>query len=496
MTDFVDLSARQAVAHIRDGAITAEAYAARLIERQRALAPLNALTWMDEERLLEAARASDVARRAGRGRGLLDGLPIIVKDNIDTVGFLTSSGTASLKDLRPKADAPVTAALWRAGAVLFGKANMHELAGGGTSSNPAFGFVRNPWDAARTAGGSSGGTAAALAARIVPAGLGSDTAGSVRIPSAFCGTAALRPTIAGSRKLYSDEGVVPLAADLDTIGPMARTIADVALLHEAITGQKAAPRGLEGARIGILRGRHWEDIDDDVRAVAETATRKLGAAGATLVEIDIADFAVEAWAVFETLLVNGFRGDLAIWFARHAAQYDAADIISRVASRDTRRLFEMARDSGIPVGAVAAARGPRREAIRARYARLFRDHGLDAIAYPTEPLTAPLIPPAGDAFEDEVIVAGKATNKVGILIRNTGITCGIGAPGVSLPAGLAPSGLPVGLELDGLPGADAALLGLGVAAESAIGLLAPPSTAMILDGLGRVGAEGNVHGRA
>lgn len=496
MVDLIDLSAREAVTHIRDGAITAEAYAARLVERQRALAPLNALTWMDAERVHEAARAVDVARRAGKPCGLLGGLPVIVKDNIDTVGFPTSSGTASLKDLWPKVEAPVAAALWRAGAVLFGKANMHELAGGGTSSNPAFGFVRNPWDAARAAGGSSGGTAAALAARIVAAGLGSDTAGSVRIPSAFCGTAALRPTIAGSSKLYSDEGIVPLAADLDTIGPMARTLADVALLHEAITGQKAAPRGLAGARIGIPRGRHWEEIDDDVRAVAEEATMKLRAAGAILVEIEIADFAAEAWAVFETLLVNGFRDDLAIWFARHAPQYDAADIISRIASRDTRRLFEMARDSGIPADAVAAARGPKRDAIRARYAQLFRDHGLDAIAYPTEPLTAPPIPPSGDAFEDDVIVAGKATNKVGILIRNTGITCGIGAPGVSLPAGRTPSGLPVGLELDALPGADGALLGLGIAAESAIGSLAPPSTAAILDSLGRVDARENSHGRA
>ena len=242
MPDAIDLSAREAVAHIRDGAMKAEAYAARLIERQRALAELNAIAWMDEERLLEAAHGLDQARLRGEPLGLLGGLPVAVKDNIDTVGFPTSAGTESLKSFRPKADAPVAAALWRAGALLFGKANMHELAGGGTSSNPVFGFVRNPHDPTRTSGGSSGGTAAALAARIVAAGLGSDTAGSVRIPSAFCGTAALRPSIAGARKLYSDEGVVPLAADLDTIGPMARTIDDVALLHEAITGEAPTRR--------------------------------------------------------------------------------------------------------------------------------------------------------------------------------------------------------------------------------------------------------------
>jgi indoleacetamide hydrolase len=488
MSDLIDLSARDAVAAIRDGDVSAEAYALRLIERQRALAALKALTWIDEGRLLEAARAVDVARRAGRPLGALGGLPVIVKDNIDTVGFPTSAATASLKALTPRADAPVVAALKRAGALVFAKANMHELAGGGTSSNAAFGFVRNPHDPARTPGGSSGGTAAALAARIVAAGLGSDTAGSVRIPSAFCGTAALRPSIAPS-KLYSDKGVVPLASDLDTVGPMARTLSDVALLHEAITGQRVSSRGLAGARIGLPRGRLWEDLDGDVRAVVETATRKLADAGATLVEIDYAGFAAEAWGVFEMLLVNGIRGDLAIWFAAHAPQFDAAEVVARIESRDTRRLFEMARDSGISPEAVAAARGPQRASIRARYAALFAEHKLDAIAFPTEPLTAPLIPAGGDAFEDEIVVGGKSVNKVGVLIRNTGITCALGAPGVSLPAGPTPAGLPVGLELDGLRGKDSALLGLGIAAEAAIGAQPLPSTAAILEGLGRIGGK-------
>ena len=396
MSDPIDLSAREAIAHIRDGAMKAEAYAARLIERQRALAPLNAVAWMDEDRLLEAAHRVDRARRRGETLGPLGGLPVAVKDNIDTLGFPTSAGAASLKSLTPKADAPVAAALWRAGAILFGKANMHELAGGGTSSNPAFGFVRNPHDPARTPGGSSGGTAAALAARIVAAGLGSDTAGSVRIPSAFCGTAALRPSIAGVRKLYSDDGVVPLAADLDTIGPMARTIADVALLHEAISGQSVPTKELKGVRIGLPRGHHWEALDDDVQGIAEAATARLREAGAVLIDVDFSAFASAAQPIFETLLVNGFKSDLAIYFARHAPQFDAAEVIGRIESRDTKRLFDMAREADFAPQAIAAARGASRERVQAQYAEIFRDNGLDAIAYPTEPLTAPLIPPGGD----------------------------------------------------------------------------------------------------
>jgi mandelamide amidase len=489
VSDAIDLSAREAVAHIRDGAMKAEAYAARLIERRRALESLAAIAWMDEDRLLEAARRVDTARLRGETLGPLGGLPVVVKDNIDTVGFPTSAGTASLKSLTPKADAPVAAALWRAGALLFAKANMHELAGGGTSSNPAFGFARNPHDPARTPGGSSGGTAAALAARIVAAGLGSDTAGSVRIPSAFCGTAALRPSIAGARKLYSDEGVVPLAADLDTIGPMARTIADVALLHEAITGQSIPTSGLKGVRIGLPRGHHWEALDDDLRKVAEAATTRLREAGAILIDVDFSAFAAAAWPVFETLLVNGFKGDLANYLARHAPQFDASEVIRRIESRDTKRLFDMARDADFAPEAIAAARTSLRERVQAQYAEIFRENGLDAIAYPTEPLTAPLIPPGGDQFEDEVVVGGKAVNKVGVLIRNTGMTCAIGAPGVSLPAGLTDAGLPVGLELDGRAGGDAALLALGAAAERAIGLLPPPTTEAILRGLWKVDGE-------
>jgi mandelamide amidase len=477
MSDASQLTAVEAVEHIRTGALKAEAYAARLIERQRTLKHLNAITWMDEGRLLEAARGVDQARSRGNHLGPLAGLPVVVKDNIDTLGFPTSAGTASLKGLMPKAEAPVTAALWRAGALLFGKANMHELAGGGTSTNPAFGFIRNPYDPKRTPGGSSGGTAAALAARIVAAGLGSDTAGSVRIPSAFSGTAALRPSIAGARKLYSNDGVVPLASDLDTVGPMARNVADVALLHSAITGQTVPPVSLKGTRIGIPRSHYWENLDDDVRAVADAALARLRDAGAALVDIAVADFIAATQSVFQTLLLNGFKGDLAIYFSRNALPYDAADVIGRIESRDTQGLFAMARDTQFPPGAVDAARTTLRAKVQAQYADILRSHGLAAVAFPTEPMTAPLIPADGDSFNDMVNVAGKPINKVLVLIRNTGLTCALGVPGISLPAGLTAAGLPVGLELDGWAGGDAALLGLGMAAEAAIGRIPPPALA-------------------
>jgi indoleacetamide hydrolase len=191
----------------------------------KASGDLNALTWMSEEKLLESARRSDLARTRGEALGPLAGIPVVVKDNIDTIGFPTSAATSSLKDNHPTGNAPIVDALEARGAYVFAKANMHELAGGGMSSNPVFGPVRNPYDRARVAGGSSGGTAAAIAARMAPIGLGTDTAGSVRIPSAFCGTVGLRPTSVGGKR-YSSDGIVPLALDLDTAGPMARCVAE------------------------------------------------------------------------------------------------------------------------------------------------------------------------------------------------------------------------------------------------------------------------------
>jgi indoleacetamide hydrolase len=180
--DLANLTAAEAVQRIANGELRAEEYALRLLERQRALKSLNALSWIDEARVLEAARAVDDRRRKGAPLGALGGLPVIIKDNIDVAGTPTAAASATFRDNVAGQHAPVAQRLFEQGAVFFGKANMHELAGGGTCSNPATGFVGNPYDPLRVPGGSSGGTAAAIAARIVPAGLGSDTAGSVRIP--------------------------------------------------------------------------------------------------------------------------------------------------------------------------------------------------------------------------------------------------------------------------------------------------------------------------
>ena len=250
--EIVALSARAAAEHIRRGELSAERYAQALLAQYKAHTNLNAVVYIDEAKLGEDAREVDRARARGAQLPSLAGLPIILKDNINTVGFPTTAGTSFLKDYRPKANAPLADMLFKQGAILFAKSNMHELALGGTSANPTFGYVKNPYDLSRIPGGSSGGTAAALAARIVPLGIGSDTTGSVRMPSHFCGIAGLRPSNPKTNKPYPIEGIVPLQLAFDAPGPMARSVADVALIHAAVTrGPELAAIDLRGVRIGV-----------------------------------------------------------------------------------------------------------------------------------------------------------------------------------------------------------------------------------------------------
>src|SRR5262249_37847638 len=179
-----------------------------------------------------AARRSDQRRARGEQGGALDGVPLIIKDNIDTADYPTTAGTPALARHRPKQNAAVVTRLIDAGALVLGKANVQELAFGPTSTNAAFGPVHNPYDATRIPGGSSGGTGAAVAARLAPAGLGTDTGGSIRVPASLCGVVGFRP----SMLRWPQAGIVPISHTRDTAAPLARSVADCALLDGAVTG--------------------------------------------------------------------------------------------------------------------------------------------------------------------------------------------------------------------------------------------------------------------
>ena len=205
--ELLELSAVDVVAKLRNGDIAAERYAAAILERCQQGQTLNAFITLPQEQVLEAARAADRLRGSGAKLGALHGLPIPVKDSVNTKDMPTTGGTPALRNFRPKQDAPIVRTLLAAGAIVLGKTNLHELSFGWTSNNLAFGAVHNPYDVRRIPGGSSGGTAAAVATRMAPLGVAEDTEGSIRVPAAMCGIAGFRPTTGR----YVTTGAVPIS---------------------------------------------------------------------------------------------------------------------------------------------------------------------------------------------------------------------------------------------------------------------------------------------
>lgn len=460
------LTATQVVSHIKAGNLSAENFCKQALKTYHDKIGLNTVTWIDEDRLLASAREVDLARSRGTKLAPLAGLPIIIKDNIDTVGFPTSAGTRFLQENHPKQNAPVVDALYKNGALLFAKSNMHELALGGTSNNPVYGAVGNPYAPTRVPGGSSGGTAAAIAARIVPAGLGTDTSGSVRMPSFLCGIAGLRPSIGGPRRAYSVEGVVPLRLAMDTIGPMARTVEDVALLHAAIMGQSVARRkSLRGVRLGVP-GFHWDSLEPEVARVAREGLKQLQDEGVVLVDVE-ADYMPDALRIVGLL---SDPADFDRFLARNVPHLTRQDVIDGIASADVKFLWQRPFPS-----AEDHRRGvAERKQLQAKYAELLRSRDIAALIFPTMPITATPIHEGGDSPKDMFTLDGETMPEGKVMLRNTQPTGVIGAPGLSLPIGLSRRGLPVGFELDGAIDDDDALLSLGMGIEAVLGSLPAP----------------------
>jgi mandelamide amidase len=399
-----------------------------------------------------------------------------VKDNIDTVGFPTTAGTAFLKKYFPKRSASVVEELLRQGVIIFAKANMHELAAGTTSTNPTFGPVRNPYNPALIPGGSSGGCAAAIAARIAPAALGTDTGGSVRIPAAFCGVVGFRPSTY-PRQLYSQKGVVPLVLDLDTIGPMGRSVGDIALLHGAITGRLIDQReSLRSARIGIPTSAYWDDLDSEVERVARSALARLRDAGVTFIEIDLRKVKADAMHILDTLTDGGLIADVQAYLRTLQPPVSLQEMTRHIASRDIREVFVEEVAQALPSKkAILDAQSAGRDAVQTAYRAVFDANALDAVVYPTEVLQPPAIRIDGDVMGQVTEFKGRDVPENDVIARNTLAGAGLGVPALTLPAGLTGGGLPVGLEFGGLPGRDSELLGLCKEAEEAIGRIPRPS---------------------
>ena len=357
MTQLNDLTALQAVGAMRRGDVSAEAYANALLARAAQCKDLNAFISLEPDRVLEAARNADRARTSGAGLGTLHGLPIPVKDSVNTKDMPTTGGTAALRNFRPSADAPVIATLRNAGALVMGKTNIHELSFGWTSNNLAFGAVHNPYDLARIPGGSTGGTAAAIAARIAPLGVAEDTEGSIRVPAALCGIAGFRPTTGR----YATTGVVPISALFDQIGPHARSVADLVLFDTVVAGaiEPLQQASLRGVRFGIDRS-FFDGLDPEVEQITTAALKKLEAAGAVLVEMPVPELSRLIGLTTAQVQLH----DVAPSLIRYLAQYDTNVTFEQLiasASSDIRQQFQSFVPEGSPIHISEAAYEAARE---------------------------------------------------------------------------------------------------------------------------------------
>lgn len=458
--DYSNLTALELIAGFRTGDLSVEACAAALLDRVERHVDLNAFIRADRDHVLEAACAADARRASGAELGLLHGLPVVLKDNIDTADYPTTGGTPALADHRPKRNAPIVQAMIDAGAFVFGKTNLHELAFGVTSNNAACGPVRNPYDLTRIAGGSSGGTSAAVAARLAPAGLGTDTGGSVRIPSSLCGTVGLRPTMGR----YSQDGIIPISNTRDTAGPIARSVGDIALLDGVITGRagEITPAKLKGLRLGVPREYFYENVDAGTLSVVEAALDRLRDYGVELVEADIHDVGPVHMAADQTVVMYEAIPQLERYLRGHASPLDAADVAAKVASPDVKSILDnLIADGGTPEDIYRKAIDVHRPKLQAMYRGFFAQTDVAAVVFPTTPMPAAKI-----GEDDTVLLNGEPVPTFNTFFRNTSPISIAGVPGLTIPAGLTADGMPVGLEFDGPEGSDRQLLAIGLAVEA------------------------------
>lgn len=461
--ELLELSAVEAVAAMRNGSLRSERYAQALLDRAARLERLNAFRTLRADHVLEAARSADQARAAGAALGRLHGLPIPVKDSVNTRALPTSNGARALERFQPARDAAVLDPLFAQGAILMGKTNIHEMSRGWTSNNLAFGAVRNPHDEARIPGGSSGGSAAAVAACMAPLAIAEDTLGSIRIPASLCGIAGLRPTYGR----YPNSGTTPLTKEkFDQVGPLARNVADLALFDAVVTGDArpitAAP--LHGVRIGISRDDWLAGLEPAVERVVHEALERLGAAGVELVDVHIAEEFKAASYIAGVIIAFENQSAISDFLAAYGSPATFHEVLAQASP-----LLRAAYDAPPPARETYESALRSRETLRAMTHELFRSHNVQALAFPSALAVAP---PIGDNLEFEI--RGERVSIRTVMSRNTSLGSVASLCSVVLPAGLSPDGLPVGMEFAGRSGADRELLALGLSLEGVLGAAPAP----------------------
>jgi aspartyl-tRNA(Asn)/glutamyl-tRNA(Gln) amidotransferase subunit A len=412
---------------------------------------LNAFITVTSESAMTQARSAEAEILRGNWRGPLHGIPLALKDLIDTAGVRTTAASALFKDRVPTEDAEVVRHLKNAGAVLLGKHNQHECAYGGSSMISYYGEVHNPWDPACIAGGSSGGSAASVAAGLVYGAIGTDTAGSVREPAALCGIVGLKPTYGR----VSVRGVIPLSLSLDHIGPIARTVSDTAVMLQAIAGYDAKDAnstdvpvgdylaairdGSKPARIGVPRKFFYEDLDPEIASAVEEALRVLRTLGDVLSEIELD---VPTDRTLQTAEAYAYHAE----FVALSPELYLPETLRRIRKGEDISSEEV------------ELRRRELEKIRGEIGRVFED--VDVLVTPTTPVPAPTI---SELKENPDLLRPREL----LLLRNTRPVNAWGLPAISIPCGFTAAGLPIGLQIIGPHWREGRVLRLAHAYEQA-----------------------------
>jgi amidase len=483
--DVTEKSIAELQAALAAGTVTSrqlvEAYLARIAAYDKQGPALNAIVALNPEAPAIAA-ARDVERAAGKIRGALHGIPVLVKDNYETIEMATSAGSIALATFHPRSDAFQVRKLRDAGAVILGKTNMHELAAGITTTGSRFGQTRNPYDLDRNPGGSSGGTGAAVAANFAAAGMGSDTCGSIRNPASHNNLVGLR----GTQGLSSRTGIVPLSSTQDIGGPIARSIADLVVMLDATVGADPADastregsghipasyrdvlvRGaLKGARLGVVRTLFGSVPEDqEVTTAINKSLEALKQAGADVIDVIIPGLDD---LLRDSSLINAeFKFDLADYLARYpdAPVKSLGEILDRgmyhLALEGTFRTRNNVERRGMDAERRARVK---RVAIRDAVVAVMEEHRLSALVYPT--------------LRRKPARIGEAQGGT-----NCSLSAHSGLPALGVPAAWTDDGLPVGMDLLGRPWSETQLLSLGLGIEETLKLRrAPFSTPALVDG--------------
>ncbi|HXW94298.1 MAG TPA: amidase [Nitrososphaerales archaeon] len=450
----------------RQGALSPVTVTKTCLDRIEGLGrSLNCFITVLGESALKAAEESERRYKAGTPLSLLDGIPIAVKDVFYIAGVRCTAGSKILEDNIAGYDSTAVRCLKEKGAVLVGTTNLHEFAAGVTSDNPHFGPVRNPWDKELVAGGSSGGSAVAVAAGMAAGAIGTDTAGSVRIPAALCGIVGFKPTYG----MVSRIGVVPLAASLDTVGVLAQSAWDAAVLLHAMAGHDKSdvttvdepvpnyPESLsapfQGARIGVVRAYFHDDVDSRVEQNFDGFTSKLHEIGCTIGEADLGSVheVYEKWLIIRRAEATAFHQR---WL----------DTTPELYGEDVRRLLELGEDIRA-VDYINAINS--RPAIIERFSRAMDK--FDFLIAPTTSIPAPKIRQPATTINGKEVSVYSALNRLTLPFNY------VGFPVVSIPSGLV-DGLPLGVQVIGKLFEEAALLRLAHAYEQRYGPFPlPPS---------------------